>query len=64
MSTRSPSTGAKSGIRGREPVATSTTSALNSSIPSAVSATTVWGSLKRATPLTSRTPWEVKRLQT
>ncbi len=62
VSTRSPSTVTKSGIRGRDPVATSTMSASSSSSPSAVSTTIVCGSLKRATPISSRTPWEVRRV--
>ena len=53
--TRSPSTGAKSGTRGREPVATTTKSASSSSMPSAVSTTTSCGPLSRPVPRSSRT---------
>ena len=43
VSTRSPSTSAQSGMRGREPVETSTASASKRSSPSTVSATTSFG---------------------
>ena len=55
VSTRSPSTGANSGTRGREPVATTTKSASSSSMPSAVSTTTSCGPLSRPVPRSSRT---------
>ena len=55
VSTRSPSTGANSGTRGREPVATTMKSASSSSMPWAVSTTTSCGPLSRPVPRRSRT---------
>ena len=57
VSTRSPSSGAQSGTRGRLPVLSSTTSASSSSRPSAVSTTISFGPFSRPVPLTIRTPW-------
>src|ERR687897_973930 len=53
--TRSPSTGANSGTRGRDPVATTMKSASSSSMPPAVSTTTSCGPLSRPVPRRSRT---------
>ena len=55
VSTRSPSTGANSGTRGREPVDTSTKSASISSSPASVVATTQRGPVRRPVPRITRT---------
>src|SRR5438309_902095 len=55
--------GAQSGMRGRLPVDTSTASAAMVSLPSAVSATTVFGPVNRPVPRMMRTPWLSRRSQ-
>ncbi len=62
--TRSPSTVAQSGMRGRDPVARTTKSASSSSIPDSVSATTSRGPCNRPLPWISRTPWDSRRDRT
>ena len=63
--TRSPSSVAHSGTRGREPVATTNTSPEISVLPPVSPSTAmVWESTKRAAPRTSCTPCDSSRLRT